>query len=334
MTELLRAEALSKHFVSGGGFLGGQRQVLRAVEEVSLQVERGRTLGLVGESGCGKSTVGRLLVGLVQPTEGRVFLGDQELSRLPEAHRRALRREVQMVFQDPAAALNPHLTIRQALEEPFEIHEPGLAPGERGDRIHLLAGRMGLRDELLDRRPRDLSGGQRQRVVIARALALAPAFLFADEPVASLDASVRAQVLNLLVDLQRERNLGYLFVSHDLRVVRHLADEVMVMYLGRIVEHNTAEAFFRQPRHPYAQVLVSSSPGGDRRIVLQGEVPSPLEVPQGCPFHPRCPLFQRLSSLERQPCLEERPRLLASPGGGETACHHAACPPLPSQAQA
>ena len=321
MRSLLRADALSKHYPSGGGFLRGPRQVLRAVEEVSLQVERGRTLGLVGESGCGKSTVGRLLVGLLQPTAGRVLLGERDLARLPEDERRALRREVQMVFQDPAAALNPRLTIRQALEEPFEIHEPGMAADERGERIHLLASRMGLREDHLNRLPRDLSGGQRQRVVIARALALAPAFLFADEPVASLDASVRAQVLNLLVDLQQERNLGYLFVSHDLRVVRHLADEVAVMYLGRIVERNSAEAFFRQPRHPYAQVLLSSMPGGDRRIKLEGEVPSPLEVPQGCPFHPRCPLFLGLSPKERQRCLGERPPLLASPCGGEAACH-------------
>ena len=319
--EDLRAETLTKHYVSGGGFLGGPRQVLRAVEAVSLRVRRGRTLGLVGESGCGKSTVGRLLVGLIRPTSGRVLLGERDLARLPEPQRRALRREVQMVFQDPAAALNPLLTIRQALEEPFEIHEPGMAPSERGDRIHLLASRMGLGEAHLDRLPMDLSGGQRQRAVIARALALAPAFLFADEPVASLDASVRAQVLNLLVDLQRERNLGYLFVSHDLRVVRHVADEVAVMYLGRIVERNDAEAFFRQPRHPYAQVLCASTPGGDRRITLQGEVPSPLEVRPGCPFQPRCPHFQRLPAQDRTRCLGERPDLLPMADGGEAACH-------------
>lgn len=313
----LRGEALTKRYALGGA-------LLTAAEEVSLTVRRGETLALVGESGCGKSTVGRLLLGLLQPTSGRALLGGLDLARLPAAQLRGLRRHAQMIFQDPAAALNPRRTIRQALEEPFEIHEAALGPGERDRRIQALRLRVGLGEAHLDRLPGQLSGGQRQRVVIARALALEPAFLFADEPVASLDVSVRAQVLNLLVELQREHNLGYLLVSHDLQVVRHLAHEVAVLYLGRIVERGSAPLFFQQPRHPYSQALLSSLPGSTTRILLEGEAPSPLDLPRGCPFHPRCPLFARLAPGERSRCLEERPALLESPAnpGQEVACHH------------
>jgi len=319
----LRGEGLTLDYAVGGG-LAGPRRRLRAVDGVSLRVLPGRTLGLVGESGCGKSSVGRLLTGLLQPSAGRVFLGDLDLAGVTGAERRALRREVQMIPQDPASALNPHLTLRQALEEPFELHEPDLPPARREAHLRALADRVGLPGALLERLPGALSGGQRQRAVIARALALAPAFLFADEPVASLDVSVRAQVLNLLVDLQRERNLGYLFVSHDLQVVRHLADEVAVMYLGRIVERRQAGAFFRQPLHPYAQALCAAMPGGDRpRITLRGEAPSPLEAPRGCPFQPRCPVFAELAAQDRARCLETRP--LPGPVAGEAdgavACH-------------
>ena len=324
MTWELRGAGLTMAYAVGGGLYGGPRRRLLAVDDVSLRILRGRTLGLVGESGCGKSTAGRILAGLLKPTAGRVFLGDLDLARVGGAERRRLRREVQMIFQDPASALNPHLTLRQALEEPFEIHEPDLPLADREARIQALVSRVGLGGALLERLPGALSGGQRQRVVIARALALGPAFLFADEPVASLDVSVRAQVLNLLVELQRERNLGCLFVSHDLQVVRHLADAVAVMYLGRIVEHRQAGAFFQAPLHPYAQALCSAIPGGDRpRIILEGEAPSPLEQPRGCPFQPRCPRFAGLSAQERSRCLGERPLLSPVPGepAGAVACH-------------
>jgi oligopeptide/dipeptide ABC transporter ATP-binding protein len=316
----LRGEALSKHYPMGGVF---GRQLLRAVDSVDLELRRGWTLALVGESGCGKSTVGRLLLGLLRPTAGRALLGGRDLARMPAAEWRGLRRHCQMIFQDPAAALNPRRTVRQALEEPFAIHEPDLAAGPREDRLQALLARVGLGGEHLARFPGDLSGGQRQRLVIARALALEPAFLFADEPVASLDVSVRAQVLNLLVDLQRERNLGYLFVSHDLQVVRHLADEVAIMYLGRIVERAPAGAFFAAPGHPYAQVLLSSLPGAERRILLEGDVPSPLTPPSGCPFHPRCPVYRGLTPAEQGRCRGQRPELegLGGDPGRVVACH-------------
>ena len=311
----LRGTALTKHYPVG-------HHLLRAVEAVSLEVTRGRTLALVGESGCGKSTLSRLLLGLLKPTSGRACLGDVDLALADPAQWRALRRHLGLVCQDPAAALNPLRTIRQALEEPFAIHGELPATGEREARIRSLAARVGLGEEHLLRLPGSLSGGQRQRVVIARALALEPAFLVADEPVASLDVSVRAQVLNLLVELQRERNLGCLLVSHDLQVVRHLADEVAVMYLGRIVEQAPAGAFFAGPRHPYAAVLLASMPGaGRRQLLLEGEAPSPLDLPRGCPFHPRCPVFRGLSPQERQRCLGERPELVTGPDGGAVACH-------------
>ena len=318
----LRGVNLTRHYRPRGGFLERARPVLRAVEEVSLQVNPGQTLALVGESGCGKSTAGRLLLGLEKPTSGQAFLGGQDLAQVSGAELRSLRRHLGMIFQDPAAALNPRLTIRQALEEPFEIHAADLPQAEREDRLQTLRRRVGLGEEHLKRLPGNLSGGQRQRVVIARALALEPAFVFADEPVASLDVSVRAQVLNLLVELQQERNLGYLFVSHDLQVVRHLADDVAVMYLGRIVERAKAATFFRSPRHPYAQVLLSSLPGSRTRILLEGEVPSPLDLPSGCPFHPRCPRFRGLSPREQGRCRLERPALLPAP---EAPDHEAAC---------
>ena len=351
----LRGVALTRHYRKQG-FLGGSRQVLRAVEGVSLELERGQTLAVVGESGSGKSTLGRLLLGLETPTSGQALLGGQDLALLAAEPRRRLRRHLGMIFQDPAAALNPRRSIRQALEEPFEIHEPDLAPGIREGRLQALVRRVGLGEAMLGRLPGMLSGGQRQRVVIARALALEPAFVFADEPVASLDVSVRAQVLNLLVELQQERNLGYLFVSHDLQVVRHLADQVAVMYLGRIVERARAETFFQGALHPYSQVLLSSMPGANMteggppargarassplglphsmpgqspnmkssrtRICLEGELPSPLELLPGCPFQGRCPLFPRLSALERPRCLGQRPPLLpAQDPRHEVACH-------------
>ena len=316
----LRGVELSRHY-GKAGFLGRPGPPLRAVQGVSLELRRGWTLALVGESGCGKSTVGRLLLGLERPSSGRVFLGGQDLALLAAEPRRQLRRNLGMIFQDPAAALNPRLSIRQALEEPFEIHEPGMDPQDRERRLQGLLARVGLGAAQLERLPGMLSGGQRQRVVIARALALEPAFLFADEPVASLDVSVRAQVLNLLVELQGERNLGYLFVSHDLQVVRHLADQVAVMYLGRILERAPAAAFFQGARHPYSQALLSSIPGSPRRIFLEGELPSPLQVPPGCPFQPRCPLFPQLAPQDQQRCRSQRPPLLADAGGHETACH-------------
>ena len=299
---LLAVEGLVKHFPLGGPgewldrVRGHAPKAVRAVDGVSFAVEPGETLGLVGESGCGKSTVARLILRLVEPTAGRVRFGDVDLTALRDEPLRRQRRDLQMVFQDPTASLNPRLSVRRAVEEPLRRHAV-LAPAERGDRVAQVLARVGLGPELLDRYPHELSGGQRQRVNIARAIATEPRFVVLDEPTSALDVSLRARAILLLAELRATLGMSYLFISHDLATVKYLAGRVAVMYLGTIVEEAPTAALFRQPRHPYTRALLSAVPVPDptvrrERLRLSGEVPSPIDIPAGCRLRGRCPLAQ------------------------------------------
>ena len=317
---LLQVEALSVEFPVRGGLFKREIARLRAVDGVSLALRAGEVLGVVGESGCGKTTLGRAMVGLYPPTSGRLLVEGRDVATLGEAERRLLTRDVQMVFQDPFSSLNPRKRIRQILEVPFEVH--GIAEGgAREARIRELVELVGLAPEHLDRWPHELSGGQRQRIVIARALALQPKVMVLDEPLSALDMSIQSQVLNLLVDLQQRLGLSYVFISHDLSIVEYLCDSVAVMYLGRVVETAPAAALFAAPRHPYTQALLAAVPDPvprRERITrpLEGDVPSPLAAPAGCAFHPRCPLAQPR-------CRESVPelRVIDAAGLQRAACH-------------
>jgi oligopeptide transport system ATP-binding protein len=318
MTEaLLRLQGASKSFHVGGGLFGRGR-ALRAVDNVNLELGAGETLGLVGESGCGKSTLARLVLRLLEADAGEIWFEDQEIRRLPRAALRELRRDMQIIFQDPYASLNPRMTVGDTIGEGLSIH--GLASRkEREASVAELLDIVGLRPAHAGRYPHEFSGGQRQRVGIARALALEPKLIVADEPVSSLDVSIQAQILNLLLDLQARFGIAYLFISHDLRVVRHLSDRVAVMYLGRIVELSPADELYENAQHPYTEALLSAvpvpEPGAAReRILLQGDVPSPLDPPSGCPFHPRC-----ARAVER--CANEIPELREVGAGHRSACH-------------
>jgi oligopeptide/dipeptide ABC transporter ATP-binding protein len=310
---MLRAERLVKNFPVRSGFFGRGGDVVHAVDDVSFTLDRNETLALVGESGCGKSTVGRLVLRLLEPTSGAVHFDGENIGALSEAAMRGRRRRMQIIFQDPYASLNPRMTVGQMLSEPLRLH--GLASGHEAERVAELLGLVGLNRAHADRYPHEFSGGQRQRIGIARALAVEPSLIVCDEPVSALDVSIQAQVINLLRELQDRLGLAYLFIAHDLAVVKHIASRVAVMYLGRIVETGTRAQIFAQPRHPYTQALLSAvpvpAPGlRRRRVVLQGDVPSPITRPAGCHFHTRCPYAQPVCS-ERQPVLEGAPHAVA-----------------------
>ncbi len=322
-TPLLEARDLDMHFAITGGVLRRELGRVRAVTGVNLALQAGEVLGVVGESGCGKTTLARVLTGLYAPTRGQVLFDGVDLQSLSKAQRHAMSRRVQMVFQDPFASLNPRHRVGRILEMPFELHgEPAGEPRRR--RIEELLALVGLDPQHLQRWPHEFSGGQRQRIGIARALALQPEVLVLDEPLSALDMSIQSQVLNLLVELQQRLKLAYLFVSHDLSVVQYLCDRVAVMYLGRVVEQTTTKQLFAMPRHPYTQSLLAAAPSIDPRQrrtqpPLQGDVPSPSRPPPGCAFHTRCPRAQARCSQE-VPVLRE---IGAAAPGHLAACHFA-----------
>ena len=329
-TPILEVRGLVKHFpVRGGRLVRRTVGTVKAVDGVDLSLAAGETVGLVGESGCGKSTLARLILALDRPTAGQVLIDGTDIFSLPKAELRALRRQIQIVLQDPYTAFNPKMTTGEIVGEPLAIHRVG-GRAEQLTRVRELLEVVGLNPDHLNRYPHQFSGGQRQRIGIARALALRPRILICDEPVSALDVSVQAQVINLLKDLQGELGLSYLFIAHDLSVVRHVSDRVCVMYLGKIVEEGDEDDIYEHPTHPYTQALHSAVPDPDAgeaerraRIVLSGEVPSPLNPPSGCPFHTRCWKAQAICATD-VPALEPRP---SSPH--PSACHFAAGPTAP-----
>ncbi len=315
---LVEARGLRKEYPVSSGFFGRSKLVVRALDGVDLDIRAGETLGVVGESGCGKSTLGRCLLRLIEPTAGTVRFDGQDVLALGSADLRRMRRSMQIIFQDPYASLNPRMRVGAIVAEGLEVH--GLASGsEKRRRVEALLAQVGLSAEHFERYPHEFSGGQRQRIGIARALAVGPRFIVADEPVSALDLSIQAQVLNLMSDLQEQMGLAYLFISHDLRVVEHISHRVAVMYLGKVVEQASRESLYANPRHPYTRALLAAVPVPDprRRAVhtpLQGDVPSPLNPPSGCAFHPRCPYAESR-------CRTETPPLIAGAGGHAVACH-------------
>ncbi|VTM24744.1 Glutathione import ATP-binding protein GsiA [Stutzerimonas stutzeri] len=315
---LLRAVGLKKYYPVKKGLFAKPQQV-KALDGISFRLERGKTLAIVGESGCGKSTLGRLLTMIEEPTEGELYYNGHNFLEKDKATKALRRKKIQIVFQNPYASLNPRKKIGSILEEPLIINSK-LSAKERKEKVLLMMAKVGLRPEFYDRYPHMFSGGQRQRIAIARGLMLEPDIVVADEPVSALDVSVRAQVLNLMMDLQSELGLSYVFISHDLSVVEHIADEVMVMYLGRCVEQGSSEQIFANPQHPYTQALLSATPRLSphlrrQRIKLTGELPSPINPPQGCAFNPRC-----WKATEK--CREAQPKLEQYPDGKLIACFH------------
>jgi oligopeptide transport system ATP-binding protein len=318
---LLEVQDLVMHFPIGGGMFAKPAGVVKAVDGVSFKIRKGETLGLVGESGCGKTTTGRCILQLERATSGRILFEGIDLMSLDAAALRAVRRRIQVIFQDPYSSLNPRMTVGQILAEPLQVHRIVPDKGQRELRVRELLVQVGLLPQHAGRYPHQLSGGQRQRVGIARALATEPALIVCDEPVSALDVSIQAQIINLLEDLQAKLGLTYLFIAHDLSVVRHISDRVAVMYLGRVAELADRQALYEDPLHPYTRALLSAVPIPDPKIeakrertVLRGEVPSPLNPPSGCVFHPRCPIAVDRCSAELPPLREIRP-------GHWAACH-------------
>lgn len=316
---LLAVEQLKKYFPVEQSLFSGKEAVVRAVDGVSFEIAEGETLGLVGESGCGKSTVGRTILRLLEPTSGSVRFEGVDIARLGASAMMPYRQRMQMIYQDPYASLNPRMTAGEIVAEPLIIHN-ACARSERAERVATLFSRVGLRPELVHSYPHEFSGGQRQRIGIARALALSPSLIVGDEPVSALDVSIQAQIINLLIELQDELKLSYLFVAHDLAVVQHISHRVAVMYLGRIVELTSRRQLFEEPLHPYTEALLSAVPipkasaRTRKRIILTGDVPSPINPPQGCHFHTRCPYAHAR-------CAKEPPALREVTAGHWAACH-------------
>lgn len=328
-TPLLKVEHLHKEFPTGSGFMGGKfsKKVVSAVNDLSFEIRAGETFGLVGESGCGKSTTGRAIMHLDPPTSGKVYFEGRDISKMNKKELKAMRREMQFIFQDPYASLNPRMTIGEIISEPMVIHGIG-TPEERIERVRELLDVVGLNPEHINRYPHEFSGGQRQRVGIARSFILRPKLIICDEPVSALDVSIQAQVLNLLKDLQKQYGTAYLFIAHDLSVVQHISDRVAVMYLGKMVELSDWKSLYAEPNHPYTQALLSAVPIPDpdvqqnrKRIILAGDPPSPIDPPSGCRFHTRCPIAQAK-------CSEEAPEFREIGEGHSCACHYAAPFPI------
>ncbi|HEY2577876.1 MAG TPA: dipeptide ABC transporter ATP-binding protein [Streptosporangiaceae bacterium] len=321
---LVRVDNLVKYFpVKGAGLVARTVGQVQAVDGVSLTVPRGKTLGLVGETGCGKSTLARCIAGLIPVTAGQVFFDGTEITKLSRRAMRPFRREVQMIFQDPYGSLNPRRRVGSIIGDPFAVHKTAKGP-DRKKAVQEMMERVGLNPEHYNRFPAEFSGGQRQRIGLARALALRPKLIIADEPVSALDVSIQAQILNLLSDLQQDFGLSFLFIAHDLEVVRHVSDQVLVMYLGRVAEQGPKDPVYDTARHPYTAALLSAAPAADpdaaaarQRIILTGDVPSPINPPAGCRFHPRCPKAQELCG-QQEPQLETKP---GDPAEHLTACH-------------
>lgn len=314
---LLEAKNLVKNFPVQSGFWGRTKVKVHAVNQVSLSVKAGQTIGLVGESGCGKTTLARLLMRLIDATEGEIFFEGQNLTTLSESQLRPLRKSFQMIFQDPYSSLNPRMNVGQTLLEPLKVHQIGNFE-EQENKVFTMLEKVGLSKEDFGKYPHEFSGGQRQRVGIARSLMLAPKLILADEPVSALDVSIQAQIINLLMDLQEEMNLTYIFIAHDLKVVRHISKKIMVMYLGKIVEEIPSD-HLAQARHPYTHALLAAVPLPDPRrkkekIILSGDVPSPINPPPGCAFHTRCPYAQKR-------CQQEIPNLTVLQEEHHVACH-------------